>query len=108
MTAPRQLRQQVLDLRVRLELCAAIAFDRCCAPTRRGLQKSITTRLLYLVAAVPPARQAEVHRLARLAGHVYQQACSVLHGRVRGLALSAVVVDEWRAVVADVEKELQP
>lgn len=108
MTTPRQLRQQVLDLRVRLELCAATAFDRCCAPAQRGLQKSIATRLLYLVATVPPARQAEVHRLARLAGHVYQQACNVLHGRVRGLALSPVVVDEWRTVVAEVEKELHP
>jgi hypothetical protein len=108
MTTPRQLRQQVLDLRVRLELCAATAFDRCCAPTRRDVQRNIPTRLLYLVDAAPPARQEEVHRLARLAGHVYQQACGVLHGRVRALALSAVVVDEWRTVVAELEKELHP
>jgi hypothetical protein len=108
MTTPRQLRQQVLDLRVRLESCAATAFDRCCVPARQGVQKNIATRMLYLLAAVPPARQAEIHRLGRLAGHVYQQVCNVLHGRVRGLALSAVVVDEWRTVVADVEKDLQP
>jgi hypothetical protein len=61
-----------------------------------------------MVAIVPSARQAKVHRLARLAGHVYQRTSHVLHGRSSGLNPSPVVVAEWRAVVEDVENVLSP
>lgn len=101
-----ELRGQVLELRIRLERCAAEAFDRVCAPARTGVQRRIAARLLFVVAAVPATRQAEVHRLARLAGHVYQRTSHVLHGRTSGLNPSPAVVAEWRAVVDAVEDVL--
>jgi hypothetical protein len=101
-------RQQVIDLRIRLERVAVGAFTKVCLPKKPPWASSIEARLLFLVGLVDAAHQAEVHRLARLGGHVYRRTSDVLHGRTSALDLSDVVVDEWRAVVADMEDILHP
>lgn len=96
-------REQVLDLRIRLERTAAAAFDLVCGPEVPGRQDIIATRLLFVVGLVEPADRLRVHRLARLGGHVYKRSSDVLHGRVRGQGLPAAVVAEWRETIARLE-----
>lgn len=97
-------RQQVIDLRIRLERVAAGAFDAVCRPDQRDVQSAIAKRLVFLVGLVDAERQPEVHRLARLGGHVYSRTSDVLHGRTSSLDLSDVVVEEWRAIIVDMEQ----
>ena len=100
-------RQEVVDLRIRLERVAMRAYAAVCLPKRPPRASAIEVRLLFLVGLVDAAQQPEVHRLARLGGHVYRRTSDVLHGRTSALDLSDVVVDEWRAVVADMEATLR-
>lgn len=106
MTAARDLRLQVIDLRVRLERAAAEAFDRVCAPPKSGQQNMVAKRLLFLVALVDASEQSDVHRLARLGGRIYAHGSDVLHSRTPGLDPTSVVVAEWQTVVADIEEVL--
>lgn len=100
-------RLQVLDLRIRLERIGAKAFDEVCRPAlTTGRQAEVGKRLIYLVGLFDAARQPEVHRIARLGGHVYRRTSDVLHGRVNSLDLSDVVVDEWRTIVENMEQLL--
>jgi hypothetical protein len=101
-------RRQVIDLRIRLERVAVGAFTEVCLPVRAPRASRVEARLLFLVGLIDAARQPEVHRLARLGGHVYRRTSDVLHGRTSALDLSDVVVDEWHAVVADMEAILRP
>ncbi|MDN5748309.1 MAG: hypothetical protein L0H64_07360 [Pseudonocardia sp.] len=99
-------RHQVIGLRIRLERVAVGAFTAVCCPKKPPRASSIETRLLFLVGLVEDSRGPGVHRLARLGQHVYRRTSDVLHGRTNALDLSDVVADEWRAVVADMEKVL--
>lgn len=108
MTSPAtQRRLRVVELRIRLERVAVGAFTTVCRPKKTPRASTIETRLLFLVGLGGPARQPEVHRLARPGGHVYRRTSDVLHGRTSSLGLSDVVVDEWSAVVADMEEILR-
>jgi hypothetical protein len=102
-------RVEVMRLRIRLEQAAAAAFDSACnAPSNRMYGQSKTQdRLLFLLASVQSAGQAEAHRTVRLARHVYERTSDVLHGRLQGLSVPAAVLAEWSAVVDRVE-ELRP
>lgn len=100
-------RQQVVDLRIRLERVAVGAFTAVCRPTKPPRASSIEARLLFLVGLVDAAHQPRVHRLARLGGHVYRRTSDVLHGRTNALDLSDVVVDEWHEVVTGMEALLR-
>lgn len=100
-------RLQVVDLRIRLELLAAAAFDAVCFPTRSGQQGHAGQRLIYLIGLAPPSEQSEVHRLIHLGVHVYQRTSDVLHGRLSSLDLPDVVIAEWREVVLGLESVLQ-
>ena len=105
MTSPStERRLAVLDLRVRLERLAMDAFVEVCRPGTVGLHTRIKSRLLFLVGLVEVTEQARVHRLARLGGHVYSQTSDVLHGRLSSLNVGDVLIDEWRAVVSDLEQ----
>lgn len=97
-------RLEVMALRVRLEKLAARAFDDACAPVERGQQDKVKGKLAFLLAHVPPDQQPEAYRLVRLGRHVYQRSSDVLHGRVAGMSLPAVVVQEWQDVVERLER----
>lgn len=103
MTSVVVRRQWVIDLRIRLERVAVGAFTAVCAPKNAPRASRIEARLMFLVGLVEAARQPEIHRLAHLGGHVYRRTSDVLHGRTNALDLSDVVVEEWRAAVADME-----
>lgn len=94
-------RIEVMSLRIRLERVAALAFDTACDvdPSNRGAPGSTKARLLFLLAGQDEAGQQEIHRAVRLGRHVYEQTSHVLHGRIDGLALPQVVVQEWSDVV---------
>lgn len=77
-----------------------------CRPVQAGRQSETGKRLIFLVGLFDAARQPEVHRLARLGGHVYRRTSDVLHGRVNSLDLSNVVIDEWRAIVENLDQLL--
>ena len=94
-------RYRVFELRVQLER-AAVAAHRAVCPSASAVQKDICGKLLFLVGLVEPARRAEVHRLARLAGHVYARTSDVLHARASAPDVPNVVVNEWSSVVEDV------
>jgi hypothetical protein len=106
--ASARRRQQVIDLRIRLERVAVGAYTAVCSPPRAPRASRIETRLLFLVGVVDADNQPETHRLARLGGHVYRRTSDVLHGRTNALDLSDVVLDEWRTVVEDLEATLRP
>ena len=94
-------RYRVLELRIQLER-AAVAAHRAVCRSAPAAQKDIRGKLLFLVGLVEPARRAEVHRLARLAGHVYARTSDVLHARASAPDVPDAVVDEWSTVVGDV------
>lgn len=96
-------RIRVLDLRIRLERVGAKAFDDVCQPAQTGRQSATAKRLIFLVGLVDAARQPDIHRLAKLGGHVYRRTSDVLHGRLNALDLTDVMIDEWRTVVDDLE-----
>jgi hypothetical protein len=104
MTAATRRRLEVLDLRIRIERLGASAFDEACSPPQKGRQKDVAKRLLYLIVRVEPEKQPDVYRQVRLGRHVYRRTSDVLHGRVNAMDLSDVLIDEWRAVVNDLER----
>jgi hypothetical protein len=92
-----------MDLRIRLELLGAGAFDRACQPTQPGEQSRTRARLLCLLHGVPDADLERKYRLIHHGAHVYERTSDVLHGRLVMINLPPAVVDEWRAVVEDLE-----
>lgn len=96
-----QRRYHVLELRIRLERAAVAAHGSVC-PGEPVQQKDIRRKLLFLVRLAEPGRRAHVHRLARLAGHVYARTSDVLHARASAPDVPDVVIDEWTAVVDEV------
>lgn len=101
-------RLEVLDLRIRLEQAAVEAYARVCNPHQRPRASGVRVLLLFLVGLVDAADQPRVHRLARLGDHVYRRTSDVLHGRLNASDLTDVVVEEWRAIVTDLEAVLGP
>lgn len=64
----------------------------------------VMARLLLLLAgASGPADWLAVYGLAKRARDVYRWSSDALHGRVSMLNLPQVVIEEWRAVVNEVE-----
>lgn len=101
-------RQEVLDLRIRLEQAAVTAHVRVCQPAKQPQAREVDVLLLFLVGCVPAPEQPQVHRLARLGAHVYRRTSDVLHGRTNALDLTDVVVAEWRTIVTELEAVLSP
>src|SRR3954454_18303476 len=106
-TAAVGRRRDAIELRIRLERAAAAPFDAACPAAAPGGQTRIACRLLFLVGLVESSRQPEVHRLAHVAGHVYERTSDLLHGRMRALALPCVVIDRSREIVASAEEILR-
>lgn len=102
-TARLDLGVSVMDLRIRLERVAAVAFDRTCMPVRPGEQGDVSGRLLFVLSELPDGRWQETYRLVHLGIHVYGRTSDVLHGRVAAANLPPVVVEEWRDLVERLE-----
>ncbi len=96
-------RMQVLELRIRLELVAATAYDQVCKSPVAGAQDNIRKRLLFLMSYVPHDRYSETYGLVNLGRHVYARTSDVLHGRTNMINIPQVVIDEWRKIVEDLE-----
>ncbi len=92
-----------MDLRIRLERLGAAAFDEACGPAELGLQSQAPTRLLFLLAGCSIEGWQSTYRAIRLGAYVFRRTSDVLHGRVGGLNVPQVVLDEWRAVVDKLE-----
>ncbi len=93
-------RIEVMELRQEIERCTRALLGRIRGePVTHN--KAIATRLT-LVLGLCPADEL-VHRRGVLirARHVYARSSDVMHGRVRAQNLPQVVVDEWRAIVAE-------
>ncbi|MBF4163201.1 hypothetical protein [Nocardioides acrostichi] len=92
-----------MDLRIRLELLAAAAFDEACQPSVRGRQSRAKHRLLHLLHNLPNDQAAEAYKLIRLGAYVMEESSNILHGRSGMIDLPRVVVDEWRSIVEQLE-----
>lgn len=103
LTSSSQIRVEVLELRIRLELLAAAAFDNACRPATTGRQSNVARRLLFLLDGVPHDRADEAYRLVKLGAHVMKETSNILHGRSGMIDLPRVIVDEWREVVEQLE-----
>jgi hypothetical protein len=99
-----EVRIRVLELRIRIERLAAAAFDSVCKPLEGGRQNRASARLLFLLGACPIEEWQATYRATRLGAYVYRRTSDVLHGRVEGLNIPQVVLDEWRVVVDDLEE----
>jgi hypothetical protein len=97
-------RVQVLEIRQRLERVAAHAHDQCCDPAERGIQSGIERRLAFILAADHSTLTTEhLHGVLRIARHLYSQSSDVLHGRTSMVNFPQVVLDEWYAIVEQLE-----
>ena len=92
-----------MDLRIRLERLGAAAFDKVCRPAELGRQDRARDRLLFLLAGCSIEDWQSIYRTIRLGAYVYRGTSDVLHGRVGGLNVPQVMLDEWRAVVDKLE-----
>lgn len=102
-------RIHVLDLRIRLEKAVASAFDRACQPVQLGRQDKIYKRAAFILTLKDPESDLTdgQYRL-RLVRHVYAKSSDVLHGRLSMVNIPQTVIDEWRAIVEDLEKSVPP
>lgn len=98
-------RLEVMALRVRLERLAARCFDGACdvPEVDKGDHASAKAKLVFVLADLSYTEQDDAYRAVRLARHVYARGSDVLHGRVDGLAVPPVIVQEWRDVVEHLE-----
>ena len=99
-----EVRIQVLELRIRIERLGAAVFDRVCEPAEGGRQNRTRDRLLFLLGGCPIEDWQATYRTTRLGAYVYRRTSDVLHGRVGGLNIPQVVLDEWRLVVDRLEE----
>lgn len=99
-----EIRIQVLELRIRIERLGATVFDRVCEPAEGGRQNRARDRLLFLLGGCPVEDWQSTYRATRLGAYVYRRTSDVLHGRVGGLNVPQVVLDEWRVVVDGLEE----
>ncbi len=99
-----EVRIQVLELRIRIERLGAAVFDRVCEPAEGGRQNRARDRLLFLLGGCPIEDWQATYRATRLGAYVYRRTSDVLHGRVGGLNIPQVVLDEWRVVVDQLEE----
>jgi hypothetical protein len=100
-----EVRIQVLELRIRIERLGAAVFDRVCEPAEGGRQNRTRDRLLFLLGGCPIEDWQATYRATRLGAWVYRRTSDVLHGRVGGLNIPQVVLDEWRVVVDGLEEQ---
>ena len=92
-----------MDLRIRLERVATVAYHSARRTRNDGHHTEIKARLVFVLARVPPGEFQKVYGLVRLGRHVYDQTSDVLHGRVAMANLPAVVLDEWAEIVTRLE-----
>lgn len=98
-----QLRIEIMELRIRLELLGARAFDEVCQPSVRGRQSRAKHRLLFLLDALSDDERVEAYKLLRLGAYVMEQSSNILHGRSGLIDLPRVIVEEWRGIVERLE-----
>lgn len=98
-----QLRIEIMELRIRLELLGARAFDEACQPSVRGRQSRAKHRLLFLLDDLSDDERVEAYKLLRLGAYVMEQSSNILHGRNGLIDLPHVIVEEWRGIVERLE-----
>ncbi|NJQ03970.1 hypothetical protein, partial [Streptomyces zingiberis] len=97
-------RVQILELRLRLEQAAMDAYHLVSEPERMSYAQKVEERLPFLFGLVDGEDYLATHGLIRLARHVYSRTSDILHGRSTMLEAPAIILDEWKEVVAGVEK----
>ncbi|MGH3868898.1 MAG: hypothetical protein ACRDQ4_22815 [Pseudonocardiaceae bacterium] len=100
----RDTLEQVVRLRIRIEQLAAAVFDRACQPAVQGCQSNAQARLLFALAGLPEEKWMPRYRLIRLGRYAHERTSDFLHSRANAANLSQTVIDEWRAVVEELEE----
>jgi len=97
-------RIQTMELRIRLEQLGVDAFHHVCKPAKSGSHTRTQSRLLLILAGSSTEDWQSTYHAIHLGMYIYRRTSDVLHGRIEGLNIPQVVLDEWQAAVDGLEK----
>ena len=95
LAGPVRRRIRTLLVRQLLEEQATALLEAAEGPAPARFHRRVADRLMLLTSGVPTADWATAYGLAKLAGTVYRQTCSVLHGNRAFADVPEVLVQEW-------------
>ena len=99
-----RLRVEILDLRQRIERASASVYDAAWLPSQLGTQNRTEKRLAHLWTLKGGSTVRQVSAAIRMSGHVYRKTSDVLHGRHGIVNVPDAVLNEWKAIVNNLEQ----